>query len=1126
MTEPVITDSAEREQALDIGRSFCVQAPAGSGKTELLIQRYLKLLIHCEKPEDILAFTFTRKAAFEMRQRLLASLRQQDSESLTELSKQLVEQVLQKNQQQQWHLLENPQRLQIKTIDAFNASVCAQLPIMSGLGGQADIIEDLEAIYQEVIETTLVKLNDESELSDYIAVFLSQLDNNLGRAKKLLVSLLLKRDQWLNHILRIKHQNLRQELTQNLQSVITETLAKANNILQPFSSDILSLSTFAAEQLTKQEDNSLNALSNKKLPGLEISNVETWKALAGFFLKQDGEFRKSVNSKNGFPKPADGKNAEEKALFKNKKEDFYSLIHRLQQKPECLGALQDLQGLPSSDYRQKEWEFLEALTRVLLDIVAELNLMLNQSNQADYIHVSACALQALSYEDSLSDLALRLDYRIKHILVDEFQDTSHLQIELLNRLTAGWQKGDGRTLFIVGDGMQSCYSFRNADVGLFLKARDEGIGTVKLHSLQLKMNFRSNAAIVGWANQVFREAFPQQDNIVHGAVAYSPCKAIKPEQAPGVSTTLLLETADQKTDLDLIRKQEAHLLLRQLKKILQIPDVSIAILVKNRSHIRDIIPLLRQAGISWNASDIDPLSSFPVINDLLSLLKALSNLADTTALLALLRTPFIGLTLADIHHLALHAQKHEITLWQSLNDFQQQDALTADAQLRLQRVMPVLSKAHMDRQNRPSREWLEQSWLKLGGAACLQSEHELHYIERFFLLLEAETFKAPIKNMHAFERKCDTTYLSSNHDIKTSLHIMTIHKAKGLEFDYVFVPGLDREPRRNDKELFLWQEHTSESSDSKLLIAPLNAEGEKDNPTYLYLKNQSNIRRKLENTRLFYIAVTRAKQQAFLFGKIKSHATGGYQPPAESSLLAAIWPVLDSNEFLFSTVDIEQNANTVSESKADSINIRRLSSDWAPATELYLPTIIYPSRASDTQHQHLIERKIGDIIHEFLRLKVERAIDILEPDFQLKYENYWRALLKPVCPDTADIEHAINRIKQNLTTCLQHDKANWLFDHSHQDSACELAVSDYRQRWRKEHIIDRTFIADGIRWIIDYKSTALVENQQQAEFLKIQEEHYRPQLKRYAELFEVMEDLPVKTVLFFTSLPYWHEISL
>jgi ATP-dependent exoDNAse (exonuclease V) beta subunit len=1126
MTDFFIVDSAEREQALDISKSYCVQAPAGSGKTELLIQRFLNLLIHCEKPEDILAFTFTRKAAFEMRQRLLSNLRQENTDEQTELTRQLVEQVLKINQQREWHLLENPQRLQIKTIDAFNASICAQLPVMSGLGGQVEIVEDMEPLFQEAIETSLAKLNDASQFSDYIATFLTQLDNNLAQAKNLLISLLVKRDQWLHHVLRIKHEDLRQELTHNLQAVIAETLTKANVILQPFANDITTLTSYANEHLSRNDNDSLAQLSDEKLPVAEIDQIDAWQTLSGFLLKQDQQFRKTVTINNGFPKPADGKSAEEKALYKCRKDEFIDLINNLQQQAECLSCLQDIQNLPAKDYKEIEWEFLEALTQVLLDIVSELTLILNQNNQADYIHISASALQALSHENSLSDLALRLDYKIKHILVDEFQDTSHLQIELLSRLTEGWQNDDGRSLFIVGDGMQSCYSFRNADVGLFLKTRDEGIGAIELNSLQLKMNFRSNKAVVSWVNQIFSQAFPQQDNIGYGAVSYSPGEAVKAEEAPGVTTTLLVENSEQKAPMSLARQQEAQGLVKQLKAIITKPNVSVAILVKNRSHLKEIIPLLRQSEIAWNASDIDPLSAFPVVNDLLSLLQALTNLADKTALLALLRTPFIGLTIKDIHALTLFAEQHETTLWQCLSNFQELDSISADAKQRLRRVMPALSQARNSRQNRPAREWLENSWLNLGGPACLQNEHELRCVERFFLLLETTSVVGPVKNIQAFARKCGTTYLSANHDSSTSLHIMTIHKAKGLEFDYVFIPGLDREPRRNDKQLFLWQEQTSADTDSRLIIAPLNAKGEKDNPTYLYLKQQADIRRKLENTRLFYIAVTRARQQAFLYGKIKTNKKNEYQSPAENSLLAAVWPVLEKSESEFNTINLEPANNVINESKTKIIKTRRLKAEWTPASETSLPDTFHSSWDADETHQHLIEKTIGDIIHECLRLKVEKAVDILEPDFLNRQEYYWRTLLKTVCPDTEDIDEALIRIKHNLSNCLQHEKSQWLFDHSHQASACELAISDYRQRWRKEHIIDRTFVADGIRWIIDYKSSVLSQNQSQEEFLNIQEEHYKDQLQRYADLFRIMEDLPVRTVLFFTSLPYWHEIKL
>jgi ATP-dependent helicase/nuclease subunit A len=1129
MTETVLLDKAEREMALDISRSFCVQAPAGSGKTELLIQRFLKLLIQSEEPEDILAFTFTRKAAFEMRQRLLTSLRQENSDKLTKPTQALVKQVLERNIEREWHLLDNPQRLQIKTIDAFNSSICAQLPIVSGLGGQVDIVEDMESIYQQAIESSLAKINTQTKRSINIERFLVHLDNNLAQAKNLLISLLYKRDQWLSLILRFQHEDLRKELSLNLRQVIVESLESAHISLSAFGHEIISLLNFAANNLTKRGDYSLEELKvYQKLPNAQLQNIAAWESLARFFLTQDQRFRKTVNISNGFPKADDGENAEEKSLFKNKKTEYLSLISKLKEIPDTLSNLQNILVLPALDYSDEEWSFLEALTQVLLDVVSELTLLLNQNNQADYIHVSASALQALSHEDSLSDLSLRLDYRIKHILVDEFQDTSLQQIELLKRLTSGWQSNDGRTLFIVGDGMQSCYSFRNADVGLFLKARDEGIGEVKLNSLQLKMNFRSTTAIVDWVNHVFTQSFPQQDNISRGAVTYSSSQAIKVSDNSGVSTSLLLDDAnsDTKKDLSLARSAEARLLIEQLKPLLLKPNVSIAILVRNRSHLNAIIPLLRQENINWNASEIDPLSAFPVVTDLLSLLRALTNLADKTALLALLRTPFVGLSLNDIHQIAIYADKNELSLWQSLKHFGEQKNLSADAQERLSRVVPILMQARKQRQMFSIRNWLEQSWIHLGGPASLQSNYELQYIERFFLLLETESINGEIDNIHSFERKCDKTYLGTTHDATRPLQIMTIHKAKGLEFDYVLIPGLDRAPRSSDKELFLWHEHNSATTDGKLLLAPLNALGESNNPTYQYLKNEAALRTRLENTRLLYIAITRAKQKAFLFAKVQVDNSSNIKMPTRNSLFATVWPALSQSPELYKTIHLNQQAQTPTNETHENLVTRRLKHSWKSSQQTIFSSRYGRVRTADKPHLNLIEKKVGELIHECLRLIVTKQIDIFAKKKLNTYETFWRSSLKPVCFNNQSMEYAIQLIKNNLESCLKHKKADWLFDNSHQDSSCEFPVSDYRQQWRKEHIIDRTFIDEGVRWIIDYKSSSLSQNDTQADFLKKQEDHYLPQLSRYAELFQRMDDRPVKTALFFTSLPYFHEITL
>ena len=147
------------------------------------------------------------------------------------------------------------------------------------------------------------------------------------------------------------------------------------------------------------------------------------------------------------------------------------------------------------------------------------------------------ALDALAPDadtDAISDITLKLDYQLKHILVDEFQDTSGSQMRLLESLVAGWEPDDGRTLFLVGDAMQSLYSFRDARVGLFINAQRYPIGPVQCIALSLSSNFRSKKGIVDWVNDHFIGAFPAKANINRGAVPYIQSTAVKssePSQA-------------------------------------------------------------------------------------------------------------------------------------------------------------------------------------------------------------------------------------------------------------------------------------------------------------------------------------------------------------------------------------------------------------------------------------------------------------------------------------------------------------------------------------------------------------------------------------------------------------------
>src|SRR5690349_16722344 len=161
---PPLADARAREEALDVRRSFIVQAPAGSGKTELLVQRYIRLLSVVEKPEEIVAITFTIKAAAEMRQRVLDKLPNAG---------------------------EVAHRLKIQTIDAFCASLTRQMPVLSHFGAQPGIVEDADEHYADAALRTI------QELTPSAVRLLRHLDNNMDVAARLIATMLAKRDQWL-----------------------------------------------------------------------------------------------------------------------------------------------------------------------------------------------------------------------------------------------------------------------------------------------------------------------------------------------------------------------------------------------------------------------------------------------------------------------------------------------------------------------------------------------------------------------------------------------------------------------------------------------------------------------------------------------------------------------------------------------------------------------------------------------------------------------------------------------------------------------------------------------------------------------------------------------------------------
>lgn len=855
-----IVDQSVREEAIQPTQSFIVQAPAGSGKTGLLTQRLLALLAEVEAPEECLAITFTRKAASEMRDRILAALQQaqEDKAPVDPYHLKiwgLARQALRRDAALEWNLLENPNRLAIKTMDAFCASLTHQMPILSRLGAVPRITEAADKLYEVAAGYLLQALETEEPWSESVRTLLEHLDNNLALAKRLLAGMLSHRDQWLPYIgATLSAKESRVLLERGLQAALEETL-KLLAESAPQSIDMIDVFRFAAQQLHRlgfgsaiQQCQGLR----DNWPGHHPDELSVWQGVGELLLTQEHRLRKTVTEKQGFPSPTAAKNPSDKRLFKAMKARMTHGLEAISDHPEFLENLRQLRECPHAVYDDRQWVVVNALVQLMPVLVAELSLVFQERGEVDFIEISLAALKALGEEEAPTDLALGLDYKIRHILVDEFQDTSLSHFRLLEKLTVGWQPNDGRTVFLVGDPMQSIYRFRQADVGLFIAVQQKGMGGIMLKPLLLQANFRSDPTLVEWTNHVFKMQFPLKDDITSGAIAFHPSKATQcaDKYARVIHQAVTLET-------------EPAYVVEALKTVqAEAPLDSKALLVRSRHHLQAILPELRNAGIAYQGIEIDLLQERPIVRDLLALTRALLHLGDRIAWLAIFRTPWARLSLDDLWVLSQH--QPELPLWHTVRSYTTVANLSAAGQTLLAKLVPILSNTLFEAYRFSLRAWVEESWTALGGPQYLYSHASIADAEAFFALLE-EVDQTVEWDITVLEKRVQSLYAKPMQAVVNALQIMTIHKAKGLEFDVVMVAGVGRKTMPVTSQLLLWEERVSSLKAQKryLIMAPIAAVGGEPDRIYQYLKKQEEKRQAYESIRLEYVAATRARKRLY-----------------------------------------------------------------------------------------------------------------------------------------------------------------------------------------------------------------------------------------------------------------------
>ena len=1178
-------DQLQRTQALDPSRSVLVQAPAGSGKTDLLTRRFLRLLSEVDDPGQVVAITFTKAAAAEMRNRVLSEL-----EKVAELSEHpagsdefamstLARRALEQSRRLRWNLLDLPAQLRISTIDSFCRELALQQPLVSGLGGNLDITEQPGDLYRRAARITLEQIGtDDAILIPAIERLLLWRDNGWQEMERLLVSMLAQRDRWMQEFwLRevqpdseVDWNSLRNRLERPFVRAIEEQLNKLERLIDqvPGACDeAMQLARFACVQSENRLHGALAELADFPCgPFRTPHDVEearqAYECLARLLLTQENVFRKSFVKKLGFP-----------SNRKAEKQRILELIQQLSGVPGLERELGALCELPHARYTDDEWQIVRACFTLLRRAVAELQVSFAEAGRMDFTEVAQKAQRVLVGDDQLpTDAAIAIADGIHHLLVDEFQDTSRRQHKLIASLVAAWPDSTGRTVFVVGDPMQSIYFFRDADAELFPRVQALGLelpsGEAHIFDFApLTSNFRTVPQLVATLNEQFSQIFAINDG---SGVTFSAAEAARattenvdppfdlhldfiPQLPRGSIST---RNAAQKKNEAMSRRTAAC--TKQTEDIIALIEshsdridearrqglrYRVAVLGRTRSALAPIASALRQAAIPFRAVDLEQLAARPEVLDALALARALFNPEDRVAWLSVLRAPWCGLSLEDVY-LLTSADDPKILATPIPQLLSERIAtISDDGRSAVSRLLETLETVPAVRLAQPTVSlgtWLEQVWLRLGGLDCVDEQARANLDELWSCLdrlPEGETdllgrgLVAALQNLTA---QADPAASS-----ECCVQLMTIHKAKGLEFEVVIVPDLQAGSGKSSGGLLSWLERgINRANDSgeitEFLVAPLQPKGEGRGKAREWVDRVYRQREAQETRRILYVAATRAREQLHLFARpeFKEGREGELNLcPPSAGLLFTAWPALEHEVqkhfemWKLTQVHVQGEVESIAASASTLLvmpppikptMLRRLPNNYRPlrssgAASTTARPVVGPGGTLPYQRHEggMLSRALGTAVHFlFERLAKLRTSLELAPACALlqNFEPRIAAQVRALGVDPEQAAKIAGRAIEIALRACQDPTAAWILaPHTNADNEVRWAgVIDGVLRAIQ---VDRVFRAgsapecegDAAWWIIDYK-TAHTEGINTAQTLPKLRQIFAPQLEFYGQV--------------------------
>lgn len=699
-------------------------------------------------------------------------------------------------------------------------------------------------------------------------------------------------------------------------------------------------------------------------------------------------------------------------------------------------------------------------------LVAHLHLEFEAQECSDFIYVAQQARQVLID----SDMHMYLDNQLHHILIDEFQDTSWSQLKLVEQLIMDWEQTPHKTIFIVGDPMQSIYRFRSADVGIFLSIQHVGFSHLKPEALYLTQNFRSDPCIIQQLNQHFSEIFPKTQQIDLGGVPFHAAHPALNGQAGSDVQAFYFEDNSAQTQKIVQIIQEAQ--GQQVK--------SLAILVKNRNQLAPILQALQSEKISYQGLDLHPLGQLPHIRDIWNLCQLILDPMQRLPECVVLRSPWVGLSLDELHTLV--NLNHKASLCSLIKHPKINSLLSETTLIRLQHFGQLINEARSAFYQYPLAKVLQELLQALQAKQLLQA-HELKDLDVFLSIIERFDRQFTLPDIQDIQQALDSHYISAHQSFE--LQIMTIHKSKGLEFDWVIIPNMGDASRYTLPEILNWYPLSRTNMDiSGLFIHHDNHPEHVSNLNLFKWFDKQQLR--FENQRLCYVALTRAKARLYLLDDNNKAQKGSFRSLFHPD---------------FFKKSMEHTSAIIS---ADKIipSVRRLPLDAYPLPN----SSIKPKELVQAQGftDSFYPKQIGIITHRLLQW-----ICTHHPEH---YTDIPWKLAESLLTSLGSVQPHLTHIQKLIKQFWHCPVGQWIaYPHAHEQNEYSLLVKD--KHIIRKAIIDRTFIDQNKRWIIDFKTDAIEKDS---------DNQYRLQLNRYASYMHSMHpDLEICCGLYFLNHQNW-----